>query len=109
MTGGALGARDLRRGEQVRAPATGAVQDQQVTLRHQCLDLPGEGLLEAEVVARRGQQATSVPSATAAYARRSGCLWRVAHDVLSRTVLRIGGAATVAGEVERAAIRGACR
>ena len=42
---------------------------------HQRLDLAGVRPSRSQVVAGRRQQATSVPSATAAYAPRRGCSW----------------------------------
>jgi len=47
---------DGSRGQQVRALPAGAVQDQQVAAPAEGLDLPGEHLLEPEVVARGRQQ-----------------------------------------------------
>ena len=95
-------ARRARGGEQVRALAAGAVQHQQVARAAERLDLPGEDLLEAEVVARRGEH-RGVGGERDRGER--GAAVGVAHHVLGREVLRVGRAAAVAAEEQRPALR----
>ena len=99
-----LGARDPGRREQVRALPAGAVQDQQVALRHQCLDLPGIRPLESEVVAGGREHGDVGAKRHRRIGRPIGVPMGIPDDILGSAVLGIGGTAAVPGKEQRAAI-----
>src|SRR4051794_11873093 len=82
---------------QVGAPAAGAVKHQQVARSAEGVDLPGEDLLEAEVVPGGGEE-RGVGGERDGGERPTG--EPEAHDVLGGQVLRVRRAAAVPAEVE---------
>src|SRR4029453_12988067 len=82
-------------GDQVRALAAGAVQDQEVARAADSLYLAGKNLVEPQIVACRGKDGGVGRQGDG---RQGSASFDVAHHVFRREVLRIGSAAAVATE-----------